>query len=107
MGDRPINPERSLHELANTDESYAKAKALVKYLEHKGKTIKATEYLKASGTVGERESEAYTSKAYKAFSEELKNAVYDEQILAAKRKTAELAIEVWRSQNANQRRGNV
>jgi hypothetical protein len=38
---------------------------------------------------------------------ESKEAKIEMEILAAKRKTAELYIEVWRSQNANKRHGNI
>ncbi len=103
---RSRDPEKALDFLSETDEAYAQAKARVKFLEHKRKTIKATEYLEATGTINERESTAYTSEAMKAFLDEYHSAVYDEQILASKRKRAELTIEVWRSKNANQRRGN-
>jgi len=105
---KEINPERALHYLASTDDDFAKARAMVKYLEHKRKTIKAEAYLRATGnTINERESYAYTCKEMRDFLEEYKDAVYDEQILASKRKSAELAIEVWRSKNANRRVGNV
>lgn len=103
----PIDPEKALQYLAHTDEKYANARARVKYLDHKRKTIKATAYLEAAGTINERESYAYTSAEMVAFLEEYKNAVYDEQILLSKRKSAELAIEIWRSKNANRRQGNI
>jgi len=106
--DKEISPEKALHYLASTDEAFAKARAMVKYLEHKRKTIKAEAYLRAPGnTINERESNAYTCKEMKDFLEEYKDAVYDEQILASKRKSAELAIEVWRSTNSNRRAGMV
>lgn len=105
--EKDINPEKALNYLAQTDEPYAKAKARVKYLDYKRHTIKATALLEATGTVGERESIAYTSPEMKAFLEEYREAVYDEQILASKRKSAELAIEIWRSQNSNRRVGMI
>ena len=105
---KEISPEKALNYLAKTDEEFARAKAMVKYLEHKRKTIKAEAYLRAPGnTINERESNAYCCQEMRDFLEEYKDAVYDEQILASKRKSAELAIEVWRSKNANRRTGNV
>lgn len=103
-----IDVDKSLRYLATTDKEYADAKATVKYLEHKRKTIKAMQYLKhTDGTIQEKESKAYASQEMIDFLEEYKNAVYDEQILQNKRKSAELAIEVWRSENANRRKGNI
>lgn len=105
--ERSHDPEKALDYLASTDEAYARAKAMVKFLEHKRKTIKATLYLDAKGTINERESYAYKHEEMIKFLDEYQDAVYDEQILASKRKRAELTIEVWRSKNANQRKGNV
>jgi len=102
-----INPEKALEFLATTDEEFARARANVKYLEHKRKTIKATQFLEATGTIQQKESIAYDSQEMRDHLEEYKNAVYDEQILVSKRKSAELAIEVWRSKNANRRTGNI
>ena len=105
--DKSIDPEKALRYLASTDEEYARAKAHVKYMEHKRKTIKAAQFLEAEGTIQQKESLAYDSQAMRDHLEEYKDAVYDEQILVSKRKSAELAIEVWRSMNANQRKGNI
>ena len=102
-----IDVEKSLRYLASTDKEYADAKATVKYLEHKRKTVKALQVLHASGTMLEKESKAYASDEMQVFLEQYKDAVYDEQILQNKRKSAELAIEVWRSENANRRSGNI
>ena len=99
--------ERALKYMADTDEEAAKAKALVKALEHSFKTIVATEFMKATGAQGEREKIAHASPAYREHNEKYQNAVADYELLANKRKRAELTIEVWRSLNANQRRGNV
>jgi len=99
--------EKALLYLRDTDEEHAKAKARVKGLEQKRKTEKAIGYLKAEGTIAERESIAYSLGDYVQCVQDYENAVYDEQILTNKRKRAELTIEVWRSVNASYKRGNV
>jgi len=100
--------ERALPFLRDTDEEHAKAKARVKGLERKEKTIKAVKFLDAHGSsVAEKEAVVHASNEYKQWTEDYENAVYDEQILANKRKRAELTIEVWRSVNASYKRSNL
>jgi len=97
----------ALEYLKTTDESYAKAKSYVKGLEHKKKVILAEAYLEATGTNGEREQKAQVDKGHREWIAIHEEAVLDMEILAAKRKRAELTIDVWRSLNANQRKGNI
>lgn len=93
--------------LSETDESCAKAKAYYMGLDERSKTIKAVEYLRTVGTVGQREAEAYSSVAYEQHLTELQDANADYETMRNKRLTAELRIEVWRSENANRRKGNL
>lgn len=99
--------QKALTYLAQTDEEAANAKASMKALEQKRKTIKGLAFIEASGTVGEREAKAYASQEYQDIVEQYENAVADAELYANKRKTEELIIEVWRSSNANRRRGNI
>lgn len=96
---------KALNYLANTDEPYGRLCAAVSAIEHKGKAIKAVEYLKASGPVAERNAVVECSQAFKGWMEELENATADREIMRARRKTAELLIEVWRSVNSSRRQG--
>lgn len=98
---------KALDYLASTDEEEANARASVKALEERKKTIKAVAFLDADGAQGERMEKAYASEEYKLFIEQYENKIADHAFLSNKRKRAELTIEVWRSINANQRRGNV
>jgi len=93
--------------LAETDEQYAREIARVKALEHEVKTVKALAFLDADGTMATKEAEAYASRNYIAWTEKYENAVADMHIRSAKRKRAELTIDVWRSLNANRRQGNA
>lgn len=94
---------KALHYLALTDEQCAKETARVKAMEFEIKTIKAISFLKATGTMAEKEAQAYADTGYQAWIEDYENAVADRETTAAKRKRAELTIEVWRSLNANRR----
>lgn len=96
-----------LEYLSGTDEEAANAKALVKALERKEKTVKAIGFLKAEGTVASREHKAVSSVAWGEHIETYQNAVADSETLENKRNTAALVVEVWRSLQANRRRGNI
>ncbi len=95
--------------LLSTDEEYGELRGRVKGLEHTLKVVKAQAFLEAKGegTNQEREAKAYTSEDYRRTREVYENAVIEMETIAAKRKSRELTIEVWRSQNANRRQGNV
>jgi|TARA_R100001086_G_scaffold242819_1_gene170965 flagellar biosynthesis chaperone FliJ len=99
--------EKALHYVASTDETHAKEIAHVKALEHQVKTIKALAYLDADGTVGERTATADSSQVYQAWINTYENAIATSETTKAKRKRAELTIDVWRSINANRRIANV
>ena len=99
--------EKALDYLVATDEEAAKAKALMSFIEDKKKTVKATEMVKKDGAISGREMEAFASAPYLAVCEEYRDAVYDYELLRNRRKSAELVVEVWRTESANQRRGNI
>ena len=93
--------------LSSTDESAAKAKSYFMGLGEQCKTIHAIEFLKHEGPIEERKSQAYASWDYRQHLVKLEQANLDYETLRNKRLTAELKIEVWRSENANRRRGNI
>lgn len=98
---------RALQFLAETDVEYGQSCARVSAVEHQGKAVKAVEYLKHTGPVAERTAQVESSQAYKDWVEELENAIADRETLRAKRKRAELTIEVWRSVNSARTKGNI
>lgn len=100
--------QKSLKYLAETDEECAQAKALMKGMEHKLKTIRYVVYLEAQGnTIADREAQSYASETYRQAVKDYQDAVYQYETLATKRATETLIVEVWRSMNANRRQGNV
>jgi len=99
--------EESLHFMLESDVPAAKARAKVKALERKEKTIKAIGFLNAVGTVGERDARSVTTKEWIEHVEDYEDSVSDSETFENQRKTNELVIEVWRTIQANQRRGNV
>jgi len=102
-----INPDKYLKYLAETDEPCAKAKSLMKSLEHALKTVEATEFLRSDGTQEAKKSSARASQAYRDMIDKIHEATLDYETMNNKRKTAEMCIEVFRSQNANMRKGNI
>lgn len=100
--------ERALNYLRDSSKQYADAKARMKFLEQKRKSLKAAAFLEAQGSnVAERESKAYMDSEYLDCLNDYKQAVYDAELMSAERSAAELRIEVWRSLSANNRRGNI
>lgn len=100
--------ERALNFMRDSSKPLADAKARMKYLEQKRKTLKAVAFLDATGSnIAEREAKAYTAPEYRECLEEYRQAVYDAELLTNEFRAAELRIEVWRSLNANSRRGHV
>ena len=107
MSDK-ISVTDSIQYLAETDEQFGKLKGRMKGLEYRLKVCKAQEFLKATGTsASANEQRAYASDAYITMLQEYENSVIEYETVAAKRETRVLTIEVWRSQNANKRQGNI
>lgn len=99
--------QKALTYLSETDEPYAKARALVKGREQARKTVKAIGFMDAKGTMAEKEAAAYSTPEYLEIINKYEEAVYDEALMHNKRTTEALIIEVWRSENANRRSGNI
>ena len=76
-------------------------------LEHRIKIERSQRFLEAEGTVAEREAIAWTDPAVYELCNEYRDCVTELETIATRFKSAELLIEVWRTQNANQRRGNI
>lgn len=103
----PEEVERSLRYLSQTDEPFGRAIARHERLTAELKVAKGFALLKAEGTVPVKEAKAYTSPEYRAKVEEIEECKADLEIMRAKRKRAELNVEVWRTESANARRGNI
>lgn len=104
----PERVEKALAYLAHTDEPYANAVALCKALEQKRKTVFAMAAL-ASEEKGQkpREWAAYASPEFIQITEDIQNAEADRQLYCNKRQLEQLVVEVYRTESANSRRGNI
>ena len=83
----------------------AEAKAERTYCEEYRKSLKAILFNEMEGTMAERENKAYAHEKYQAHLEKLKEAVLKDEELKALAAAAQMKIEVWRTQQANQRGG--
>ena len=108
--------EEALEFLASTDMDCALKKALMKRLDYQRNTIKSLSMLDAeddaikSGerlSVARKEAIAFTSKRYQEFLEEYQDAVAEYETINNIRNTKIGIIEVWRSEQANRRRGTI
>lgn len=82
---------------------FAKAKADRIYLEQYRKSLKALKMMEAEGTDKTRESIAYANPEYLANIEALGHAVEKEETIKWKFVSAQAKIEIWRTEQANNR----
>jgi len=91
-------------------------KAAMKAKEYQRQTMKSLAYLEAeqdaikSGerwSVAKKEAVAMQSEKYQKWCKDFEESVVDYEILNNERNTAILKVEIWRSEQANRRRGNV
>ena len=99
---------KALQYLIDTDESCAKAKSYYEGLKDQTSTIEGTLYLQVEGkTVADRDARVASHELIKQHQEKIQNANTDYEIMRNRRKTSELIIECWRTEQANRRRGNI
>jgi hypothetical protein len=101
----PIDPNKAVDFLLANAGKYARAKAERVHIEEYRKSKKAL--LMAECTekaVNAREQYAYSHPEYIALLEGLKAAVEVEEQLRWAQIAAQLRVEIWRSENANNRR---
>jgi len=99
--------DRAVHYLATTDESIADARVSVLRTEYLAEVAEAMAYKYAEGSIEDRKREAKTVQAVKDAKDEHFKAVREYEVLKAKRKRAELTIELFRTSEASRRVGNL
>ena len=78
-----------------------------KSLEQIRKVVHGEEFLKANGTVAEREAFAYSSSNFQKLTNDIENAWAEKSALETSLRAAELTIDVWRSQFSKYGKGHV
>lgn len=108
MSDKPINPQAAVEELWKAAPAHAKAKAERVYLEEFRKSKKAmlmrSAELEGHKSAVAQEREAYSHPEYLALLSALKEAVEAEELARWRMVSCQAAVEVWRSQEASNRR---
>ena len=99
--------ETALNYLVNTDEEAARAKALYDGLYEQRKTIRAVQFLNATGSAAERTEKALASEEYQQHLVLIRSAHIDYEIFRNKRASNILICDMWRSVNSNQKKGNI
>jgi hypothetical protein len=94
-----------MHYLALTDAEVAKAKGEYKWEEYVVERTEAREFLTASGSIDARKQTAKASKAVEDAQTRYTEALVKYEEYLAKRKRAELTVDVWRTQEASRRAG--
>lgn len=97
----------ALQYLATTDRDLADLRAEVLRSEYLVKTQRHFAFLAADGNNEERKASAETSGKVIEAQERHVSAVGNYEKLRAKRETESLIIDVWRSENANRRQGQI
>lgn len=99
--------EVALNFLVNTDIEAARAKCLYDGLLLQKKTIRAIQFLNSTGSAAERTEKALASEPYQSHLRHIENAQIEFETLRNQRSSNALIIEMWRSVNSNQKKGNV
>lgn len=104
----PITQERmqsALEYLWTTDDECAALRADTERLEFKAKRTKAAIFKLSEGTVAERTAIAETAGEVATAYEAYFDALHKSDAMRNRRSTETIAIEVWRSLNANRKQG--
>lgn len=100
-----IDPNRAVDFMIEKAKEYAQAKAERSHLEHFRKSKKALLMNACSEkAIAAREQFAYSHPEYLQVLDGIKVAVEREELLRWRLEAARLRVEVWRSENANNRR---
>jgi hypothetical protein len=99
--------DKALRYLVETDESAAVAKTEMERAEFAAKAIKDAIFKRLDGSVADRQADAGASNEYALAMNHYFACMEIFEGLRNKRQTEALVIDVWRSVQANQRKGNI
>ncbi len=98
-----IDPSKALAYIQSNAGKYAEAKATRIFIENYLKTIKANLMAEETGTLGAKEIYAYSHPDYKTQLDALRAAIEQEESLKYMLEAAKLKVEVWKTQQFNNR----
>lgn len=98
---------KALEYLIKTDNEVGRVKAYYEKMEAHKKVILATVFNSVSGTNSERQYKALQSQEYQEHLETVHEAQREFESIRAKRHTADLLIQMFRSVHSAQKKGNI
>ena len=104
MSDKPFDPNDAVNFLIKNAPKFAQAKANRVYIENFLRSKKSLLMNQTEGAVNAKEAYAYAHPEYRELLDGLRAAVEAEETLKWQMTAAELRVEVWRSQEASNRR---
>jgi hypothetical protein len=100
--------EKALEFLKSTDQEAGRRKAYANALDDMKKTVLAMTYNELKeGSAADRLKKSEGHPDYQSHLEKLRQANEDYHVMNNQRITAATQIEMWRSVNSNQRKGNI
>ncbi len=99
--------EKALIYLSQTDTEHARLSAEEKRLDELLKSVKAKEFLQATGSNDVRSAAAYDSQSYKEAVNEYAEAYRKWKEMTNRRQFETLVIDIWRSLEASRRRSQI
>jgi hypothetical protein len=97
----------SLHFLQSTDDEAAELKVQVERKAYILELSRKREFIKATGNIEQRKAEAELTPSVGGAMDEYLQAMLEHEKVKARRITAALIVEVWRTSSANRRVGNI
>jgi len=104
VSDKPFDPNEAVNFLIKNAPKFGQAKANRVYIENFLRSKKSLLMNQTDGAVNAKEAYAYAHPEYQELLEGLRAAVEAEETLKWQMTAAELRVEVWRSQEASNRR---
>ena len=99
--------EKALNYMAERAIEYSNLVGRCKGLEHRRKVVSSQQFLSSTGTVAERQASAEASDEYRTIINEIEAAETEKALIATHLERARLTIDVWRTQQASNRKGNI
>ena len=99
--------QKALTYLAETDLTCAELKTDVARQEFKLKQIKAAIFTTSDGNIEQRKAASETHESTQDQITNYLDAVQAYESMNNKRKTEQLIVELWRTESANKRQGNI
>lgn len=99
--------EKALLFLEHTDAQYADTRVMMLRAEYLVDVTECMVYKTLEGSIEDRKRLAKSDTATQAKFDDYLKSVRDYEFLRARRRRAELTLEMWRSLNANRRQGGA